>query len=128
VSFGRSVASFWRHYAVFSGRSTRSEFWWAMLFLAVVAFPVSLVDVVVFPDAVMEIGVGPISVLFFFVVLVPYAALFVRRLHDVGMAAWWVFVTLLPVAGFLFSLIIGLIDSQKGFNQFGQSVKYPEGV
>ena len=126
MSFGSALASFWRNYAVFSGRARRSEFWWAMLFLVALAFPISVIDVLVSPDAVALIGLGPISVLFLLIVLVPYASLFVRRLHDVGLSTWLVFVTLIPVAGFVFSLIIGLIDSHTGYNRYGASEKYPE--
>lgn len=39
ASFGQSVARFFRGYVLFSGRASRSEFWWAMLF----TFLISLV-------------------------------------------------------------------------------------
>jgi len=36
ASFGASVRRFFRKYAVFTGRASRSEFWWAMLFQYIV--------------------------------------------------------------------------------------------
>lgn len=37
ASFGAAVRRFWRGYVVFSGRASRSEFWWAFLFVSVVS-------------------------------------------------------------------------------------------
>ncbi|WP_405218902.1 DUF805 domain-containing protein [Agrococcus sp. Ld7] len=42
ASFGQAVARFFRGYVHFSGRASRSEFWWAMLFTTLVSFAVQI--------------------------------------------------------------------------------------
>lgn len=37
ATFGQSITRFFKNYANFSGRASRSEFWWAQLFLALVS-------------------------------------------------------------------------------------------
>lgn len=36
VSFGRAVKLFFKNYAVFNGRASRSEYWWVILFSSLV--------------------------------------------------------------------------------------------
>ena len=70
------------HYAVFSGRSPRSAFWFAFVFLG------SLHAVLSYG---MMHGVLPDSVAYgvFVMTAVPFCAVVVRRLHDIGMSGWW---------------------------------------
>lgn len=42
ASFGQAVARFFRGYVQFSGRASRSEFWWAMLFTSLVSLGVQI--------------------------------------------------------------------------------------
>jgi uncharacterized membrane protein YhaH (DUF805 family) len=42
ASFRQAVARFFRGYVVFSGRASRSEFWWAMLFTFLVSLVVQI--------------------------------------------------------------------------------------
>ncbi|WP_347755479.1 DUF805 domain-containing protein [Agrococcus sp. ProA11] len=42
TSFGQAVARFFRGYVQFSGRASRSEFWWAMLFTTLVSLAVQI--------------------------------------------------------------------------------------
>jgi uncharacterized membrane protein YhaH (DUF805 family) len=127
MTFGEANATFFRKYVDFSGRARRSEYWWVVLFLLVVSVPVAVVDTVLFVDIVLEMGIGPSSLLLAVGVLLPGISLAVRRFHDVGLSGWFVLLTLIPIAGGVFALIVALLDSQPGINRFGPSSKYREG-
>ncbi len=125
MKFGAAVKAFWKNYAVFSGRARRSEYWWAVLFLLAVSFPVALIDTVVFFDTIVQTGSGPLSILFLLVILLPSISLLVRRFHDVGLSGWFVLLTFIPFAGAVFAFVVAVLDSQRGDNRFGESAKYP---
>ncbi len=125
MKFGAAVKAFWKNYAVFSGRARRSEYWWAVLFLLAVSFPIALIDTVVFFDTIVQTGSGPLSILFLLVILLPSISLLIRRFHDVGLSGWLVLLTFIPFAGAVFAFVVAVLDSQRGDNRFGESVKYP---
>jgi uncharacterized membrane protein YhaH (DUF805 family) len=119
MKFGAAVKAFWKNYALFTGRSSRSEYWWAVLFLVALSFPIALVDTLVFFDVIVQTGSGPLSILYLLVILVPSLSLLVRRFHDVGLNGWLVLLTLIPFAGAAFALVVALLPSQQGTNRFG---------
>jgi len=125
MKFGAAVKAFWKNYAVFSGRARRSEYWWAVLFLLAVSFPIALIDTVVFFDTIVQTGSGPLSILFLLVILLPSISLLIRRFHDVGLSGWFVLLTFIPFAGAVFAFVVAVLDSQRGDNRFGESAKYP---
>lgn len=119
MTFGAAVRAFWKNFAVFNGRARRPEYWWAVLFLVAVSFPIALIDTVVFFDTIAQTGSGPLSILFLLVILVPSLSLLVRRFHDVGMSGWFVLLTLIPFAGAVFAFVVSVLPSQQGANKFG---------
>ncbi|MBR2863319.1 MAG: DUF805 domain-containing protein, partial [Bacteroidaceae bacterium] len=71
MGFVEAIKTCFSKYATFSGRATRSEYWWWALFTALVSWILFFV----FPILV------PIAGLVF---LLPSLAVLVRRLHDTG--------------------------------------------
>jgi len=67
----------------FSGRASRSEFWYAMLFVFLVSIFLSVVDLSLGLD---EFGLGNI---FSLAVLLPNIAVTARRLHDINRSGWF---------------------------------------
>lgn len=59
--------------------------------------------------------------------LVPSIAVSVRRLHDVGKSGWFLLLALIPIVGAIILIVWAATDSQRGSNQYGVSVKYPNG-
>ena len=70
------------HYAVFSGRSPRSAFWFAFVLLGMLN--ASLYYAVMHGVLRESVAYG-----FFVVMVVPFYAVVVRRLHDIGLSGWW---------------------------------------
>ena len=86
MSFLNSISTCLTKYFVFSGRATRSEFWFFHLF----AFLVLVVD--------------PTEILWLFLIF-PSLAVGSRRLHDIGRSGWWQLLHFVPAFG-LFALLI----------------------
>jgi uncharacterized membrane protein YhaH (DUF805 family) len=70
----------------------------------------------------MALGLGFISLLYSLAVLLPGLAVLVRRLHDIGKGGGWIFITLIPLVGFIWMLVLLVTDSE-GDNRFGANPK-----
>jgi uncharacterized membrane protein YhaH (DUF805 family) len=65
------------------------------------------------------------ATLFFLLTLaaaVPYASVFVRRLHDLGWSGWWALLLFVPVLGALMLVPLLLAPGSAGANRFGPPV------
>jgi len=110
-----------RHYADFTGRARRSEYWYFTLFSALVSFALSFGDMMIGLYS-LEAGLGLLSGLFSLVIIIPSLAVFVRRLHDVGRSGWW-FLIYFTIIG-IFVLLYWLFqDSEPGDNKWGSNPK-----
>lgn len=109
------------HYADFSGRARRREFWFFTLF----EFLFSLFVLAV--CYVISLAIGGIVMLLALVAIaltiLPSLAVTVRRLHDVGLSGWLYLLNLIPYVGPLIIIVITLLDSNPGQNQYGPNPK-----
>lgn len=125
MSFGAAINSFFTKYATFSGRSRRSEFWFAVLFTTLVSSAISIVapgsDIVVNDVVIQQASAA--SNLWQLAIFVPSIALSVRRLHDVGRKGTYYLFVLLPIVGWILLFIQFVKDSEPGANAFGEPVK-----
>jgi uncharacterized membrane protein YhaH (DUF805 family) len=105
ASFGEAIQRFFKKYAVFKGRASRSEYWWYALF----SFLVGLgLDSLQFADS----GFVLLSLLWALGTIVPSVALACRRLHDVNRSGWWLLIALIPVVGWIILLIWYCTDAK----------------
>ena len=102
MNFTNSVTTCLTKYATFSGRATRSEYWWFILFCIVVQFAVAAV-------AGQD---HPLSLLANLALFLPGLAAGSRRLHDTGRTAWWLLLFLVPIVGWII-LLIFFVESSK---------------
>lgn len=86
MSFGEAVASGFTHYARFSGRASRPEFWFWVLFAMSGAVVANGIDAAIF---VYHPGISPLNSIFTLVTLLPSFAVAACRLHDVDRSGWW---------------------------------------
>ncbi len=90
-----------KKYATFNGKATRKEYWMFVLFNMIFSIVAVLLDVV------MGFGSGgPVFTLYSLALLVPGLAAAVRRLHDIGKSGWMVLVSLIPLIGGIWLLIL----------------------
>ena len=121
-----AIRSVFRNYATFSGRATRSEYWWFQLFQIVLLILVVLLGVL--PAAASNVAAGetPPSMSAAGIVLfvlglglfLPNLAVFVRRLHDIDFSGWFYFLTVIPGFGAVLGLIFALLPSNPAGARF----------
>ena len=105
VGFMDAIKLYFKNYAKFDGRSTKSEYWYSVLF----CFLIGLIP-----------GVNYIAGLVF---LVPSLAITVRRLHDTGKSWVYILMSLIPIAGSII-LIIQLCKDSDYDNQWGPAARF----
>jgi uncharacterized membrane protein YhaH (DUF805 family) len=113
ATIGQAFTRFWKKYATFSGRASRSEYWWFTLIGFVVGVVTTLIDVVAagsFAEANANVtGLGDmLSYVWALATLVPSLALGVRRLHDTNRSGWWLLIVLVPLVGAIVLLVFYL--------------------
>lgn len=99
MTFGESISTCFRKYAIFEGRASRSEYWWFWLFYLLILVGCELIDETLM--AVAEL-----------VFLLPNLAVAVRRCHDSDHSGWWI---LCPI----YNLILMFYESDSDSNDYG---------
>ena len=94
ISFVGAVKLGFQRYFDFSGRSTRAEFWWWILFGFLAAVVLTIVDNILGTNGEYG-GTGVITGLWGLATLIPGLAVTVRRLHDINKSGWWLLLGLL---------------------------------
>ena len=112
MNFRTAVLRCFMMYAVFSGRASRSEFWWFFLFCIILGIMGSVVDSSLGLDKVLG-GNGMFQTLIQLATFLPSIAVGSRRLHDVGKSGWWQLLWIVIFIGWI-PLIIWLATSGPG--------------
>lgn len=132
MTFANSVVVCLREYSKFSGRASRSEYWWwqftIFLIFSIVPLLCAFIGFMLYAanDASSSLRgliigdiIGFVMCLIF--LMCPILAVTVRRLHDTGHSGWWLFITLVPFIGSIWLLVLLLLSSQDE-NQYGYPV------
>lgn len=107
-----------KRYIQFSGRASRSEYWFFKLATVLIVLVPTLIAAVITGDQDI---CNIVSLIALFPFLLPNLAVQARRLHDRGMKAWWLLLLLLSWFGVIPLLIISCFPSKKEPNQYGTS-------
>jgi uncharacterized membrane protein YhaH (DUF805 family) len=129
MDFSTAIKTCFSKYVTFSGRASRSEFWWFMLFVWLGAIILSFVDSFLFGHTVTtttgssfsfstSTSTPYLSGLFWLVTILPGISVTVRRLHDTGRSGWWYWLWLIPLIGFIV-LIVFFVQKSDGPNKYG---------
>lgn len=115
MTFSQSIKTcFVTKYATFSGRASRSEFWFFFLFNLVVSWLLSAIG-----GAASANAFYGLLLIYGLIALIPNLAVTVRRLHDTGRSGGWWFICLIPIIGSIWLLILMILDSQHAPNKYG---------
>lgn len=142
ATFMQSIKRFFKQYANFSGRASRSEYWWVMLLMTIIQIiPVTLyiAGVVVMATSVsaydsygsysaapsgvglfmLFTGIG-LLVIIGLGLLIPSIAVAWRRLHDGNFAGPMYFLSLIPYAGYIILLVFTLLPPKAEGRRFDE--------
>ena len=106
MDFVQAIKSCLGQYATFTGRASRSEFWWFFLFQVLVMVAASMLGDVIN-------GIASLAL------LLPALAVGARRLHDIGRTGWWQLL-LLSGIGFLVLLYWWVQPGEGAGNIYGE--------
>lgn len=122
--FTIAVRLFYRNYFRTRGRATRAEFWWVVLFHALIAGAWTLAGTLLSIGGPNTVGndtpalltqtvlfVGTFPFVWQLVNLIPSITLLARRFHDTDSSAALLFTLIIPVAGMVIVLIYALTPS-----------------
>lgn len=90
----------------FSGRSRRTEFWLFWLVALILQMIASYIDTATGQRNMIS-GMGPVTLVVTFILLMPAATVGIRRLHDIGRSGWWMLLFGLPYLGWMVSIESG---------------------
>src|SRR5690606_23065183 len=98
-----------KNFANFKGRTNRQDFW---KFSFIQFFFLLFLSFLEKRDWTNELLIERIFDIFFFVTLIPWVAITVRRLHDSGRSGWNYLISIIPFVGPIILLIWMLTDSE----------------
>lgn len=142
ATFPQAISRFFRKYATFSGRASRSEYWWWVLANMLIAVAFNFVGSVT--DSQWESrpidflspfasGTGlplasPAGVLFLIYglgTIIPALALTWRRLHDVDRSGAWFFIIFVPLVGAIVLFVFTLLGARPAGARFDEQYRQP---
>ncbi len=104
-----------KKYAVFSGRATRSEYWYFVLINTIITFILVAIG--------NSIGSNLLDTVYSLSVFIPTLAVTARRLHDIGKSGWWQLLLFMPILGIIILIIFLTKDSMPFDNLYGSNPK-----
>ncbi|MFM6974793.1 MAG: DUF805 domain-containing protein [Agromyces sp.] len=138
LSFGQAVRSAFANYANFTGRATRSEFWYFFLFTTLIGFVLTVASAVSFgfaigptlADSTRYVEPDMVGMVFLWVslaltfafalaLIIPSFSVTIRRLHDAGYSGWLWLLNFIPSVGSVVLLVFMCLQSSPVDNQWG---------
>ena len=111
----------WKKYVDFGGRARRKEYWMFVLFNILASIVISIIGALLLKENSVIL-----TSLYSLAVLLPSLAVLVRRLHDIGKKWYWIFITLIPLVGAIWMLVLLCTEGENADNAFGPNPKAEE--
>ena len=108
-----------KNYANFKGRARRKEYWMFVLCNFIIGIVFGLLTTVV---PVLWV----LSLIYSLAILIPGLAVAVRRLHDTSRSGLWILISLVPLIGGIWLLVLMFLDGTAGDNKWGPDPKAAE--
>ena len=116
IGMFQATGDYFRGYVNFSGRSSRSQYWWPIIPLFLLGIVSILLDYA-FVD--MTLQTTPFNTILSLATILPSLAVGVRRLHDVNRSGWWLFIVLIPLVGAILLIVWFCTKGDATENRFG---------
>jgi uncharacterized membrane protein YhaH (DUF805 family) len=128
MSFTNAVKAYFFKWNDFRSRSSRSEYWWAILFVYLASYLAGFIiglfigftfGIAGFSESAMEvalvIAILPLQIF----IAIASICLAIRRLHDVDRSGWW-YLIIFTIIGIIPLLIWYCTKGTDGDNRFGK--------
>ena len=112
MNFIESLQICYKKFFDFSGRASKSEYWWFQLYNTILY----ILTFVFQNDLALLFSILVIAN------LIPVFAAGVRRVHDSNKSGWWILISFVPIIG-LYIIVLLITDGSKGKNRFGPKPK-----
>lgn len=113
-------------YVKFDGRAARPEFWWFVLANLIIGLVLQgIASALLSADNNLWALFSFLYLVYWLGVLLPYLAVLVRRLHDVGKSGYYAFWLLLPIIGTIILIVFTVQAGDEDRNDYGA---VPEGL
>ncbi|QHC71579.1 DUF805 domain-containing protein [Rathayibacter sp. VKM Ac-2801] len=124
-----ALRRFFGNYLRFRGRASRAEYWWIILLGSVVTALLQIADggrwgldltLTPYPSRgpFDTAWVAAVAGIIGLATLIPSLSLVWRRLHDVNRSGLWILAGLIPIAGYVFLLILFVLPPRPGGARF----------
>ncbi|MDN5762886.1 MAG: DUF805 domain-containing protein, partial [Microlunatus sp.] len=131
IGFVDAVKRAFKKYATFSGRASRSEFWWWTLANAIIGFVLYLATLILgfaTSSGQNDFGAAGIPFLILLIiwglaVIIPNIAITIRRLHDAGYSGWFYLFNVVGLG--IVTLVLCAMQTSPNAAQYGPPV--PQG-
>ncbi|OIQ18789.1 DUF805 domain-containing protein [Lacinutrix sp. MedPE-SW] len=112
------------NYANFEGRARRQEYWMFTLFNFLIIMALAIVSGVL-ATSLDAPAFMAIYFIYALAVVIPSLAVAVRRLHDTGKSGWYYLISLIPLIGGIWLIILFATEGDVGPNEYGPDPKKP---
>ena len=126
MTFTQSIKSVFSKYATFTGRASRSEYWYFTLFNIITSTLLFLLGIAIGAATGGSDGVPGglivgyiLYIIYGLGVLIPSLAVAVRRLHDTNNSGWLILLGLIPCVGGIVLLVFMILQGTNGENKYG---------
>lgn len=112
MNFTESIQTCYKKFFDFSGRASKSEYWWFQLY-----------GIIIY--GLLFVFQGDLVIVFSILAIantIPLWAAAVRRLHDTDKSGWLVLISIIPFIGLIVIFLL-MADGSKGKNKFGPKPK-----
>ncbi len=124
------IGWFKKNYFNFEGRASRKEFW--LFFLGIFIFACAIATLSFFLEQREGENLRPIifgieiftEYIFPLILIAPYLAVTIRRLHDTNRSGTWLILQFIPIVGQIWMIILLCIKGNQKTNKYGPS-PYP---
>ncbi len=103
MNFEEAVRDGLSKYVEFNGRSSRSAYWWFVLFSVIAYIGAGIIDAIIKTPA--------LAILVWLGLLLPSLAVLVRRLHDTDRSGWWILISFIPFIGGIVLIVFACTNS-----------------
>ena len=101
-----------KNYTNFEGLATREQFWKFVLINTIISILLGIIS------GIVNDKHGMLGALYSLAMIIPSIAVATRRLHDIEKSGWWQLLSLIPIIGWVWLIILLATPTKNGNNKY----------